>query len=265
MKKLFFFVLLLVFRSSLFAQTPIYEWIGEDSQSLKAAFGDPADIKSFDGIEMYIYENELGYQSFQFQDDKIIKLNTTTFWKTKSQAKSALNQVIKFYKNDGFRIVQEKSKNLTYAANEDFKATFELTYKDKWYWVSETVVPLEDSDEEKGDETDAEVTNGEKEAFTFVEVMPEYPGGSENLYEFIKKNLIYPEAAKSAQIEGKVMVGFVVEKDGRLTNFRIVAGKDESCNEEAMRLCKMMGKWNPGTQGGKPVRVSMVVPISFRL
>lgn len=265
MKKLFFFVLLLVFHASLFAQTPIYEWLGEDSQSLKATFGNPADIKSFEGKDVYAYQNELGYQSFQLQDDKIIKLNTTTFWKTKSQAKSALDQAIKFYKNDGFRIVQEKSKNLTYATKENFKAIFELTYKDKWYWVSETVVPLEDSEEQNGDGADDRVTDSKEVAYTFVEVMPEYPGGYENLNKFIEKNLIYPESAKRAQIEGKVMVGFVVERDGSLSNFRIIAGKDDSCNEEAIRLCKMMGKWIPGTQGGKPVRVNMVVPISFRL
>lgn len=104
-----------------------------------------------------------------------------------------------------------------------------------------------------------------EEAFTFVEEMPSYPDGQEELLRFIGSNVVYPEIAKRAQVEGKVMVGFVVEKDGNITNISVVKGIGAGCDEEAVRVCKLMGKWRPGKQNGKPVRVRMVIPFQFKL
>lgn len=104
-----------------------------------------------------------------------------------------------------------------------------------------------------------------EEAFTFVEEMPTYPDGQEELLRFIGSNVVYPEIAKRAQVEGKVMVGFVVEKDGSITSISVVKGIGAGCDEEAVRVCKLMGRWRPGKQNGKPVRVRMVIPFQFKL
>lgn len=112
-----------------------------------------------------------------------------------------------------------------------------------------------------------EIVKDEKkeEAFTFVEEMPSYPEGQDELLRFISSNVVYPEIAKRAQVEGKVMVGFVVEKDGSITDVRVVKGIGAGCDEEAVRVTKLMGRWRPGKQNGKPVRVRMVIPFQFKL
>ncbi|MGE5400631.1 MAG: energy transducer TonB [Ignavibacteriales bacterium] len=104
-----------------------------------------------------------------------------------------------------------------------------------------------------------------EEAFTFVEEMPSYPEGEEGLLMFIRENVVYPEIAKRAQVEGKVMVEFVVEKDGNISNVRVVKGIGAGCDEEAVRVCKLLGRFRPGKQNGKPVRVRMTIPFQFKL
>ncbi|MEI7811324.1 MAG: TonB family protein [Ignavibacteria bacterium] len=104
-----------------------------------------------------------------------------------------------------------------------------------------------------------------EEAFTFVEEMPSYPEGQDELLRFMNSHTVYPEIAKRAQVEGKVMVGFVVEKDGSITDIRIVKGIGAGCDEESVRVTRLMGHWRPGKQNGKPVRVRMVIPFQFRL
>jgi len=103
--------------------------------------------------------------------------------------------------------------------------------------------------------------------YSFVEEAPSF-GKKENnaeLYEFIAKNLRYPEEAKKKGIEGKVFSKFVVEKDGSVTNVEIVKGVGYGMDEETLRVMKMSPNWNPGTQDGKPLRVSYVMPILFKL
>ncbi len=103
--------------------------------------------------------------------------------------------------------------------------------------------------------------------YTFVEEAPSFGKKEKNaeLYEFISKNLRYPEEAKRKGIEGKVFSKFVVEKDGSVTNVEIVKGVGYGMDEETLRVMKMSPNWNPGTQDGKPLRVSYVVPILFKL
>lgn len=104
-----------------------------------------------------------------------------------------------------------------------------------------------------------------EEAFTYVEEMPSYPEGQDELLRYIASNVVYPEIAKRAQVEGKVLVGFVVEKSGAITEVKVVKGIGAGCDEEAVRVCKLMEKWRPGKQNGKPVRVRMVIPFQFKL
>lgn len=98
-----------------------------------------------------------------------------------------------------------------------------------------------------------------------VELMPAFIGGDQALFNYIKKNVKYPKKARKEEIQGKVYVSFVIEKDGAISDVLIKKGVHELLDEEAMRVIKSMPKWTPGTQGGKPVRVQFVMPISFSL
>ena len=103
------------------------------------------------------------------------------------------------------------------------------------------------------------------EIFTIVENQPEPVGGMKAFYEYIADNLKYPPAARRNSIEGRVYLEFVVEKDGSLTDVKILKGIGGGCDEEAMRIIQNAPKWTPGKQRGRPVRVKMVIPIYFKL
>ncbi len=109
-----------------------------------------------------------------------------------------------------------------------------------------------------------ELIDGE-EPFTFVEEMPNYKGGNDALIKFVSSNVRYPEIAKRAGIEGKVMVEFVVDKQGKVRNAKVLKGIGAGCDEEALRVMNMMKDWEPGKQAGKTVNVKMVIPIHFKL
>ncbi|WP_294633601.1 TonB family protein [uncultured Bacteroides sp.] len=96
--------------------------------------------------------------------------------------------------------------------------------------------------------------------------MPEFPGGGMTAaLEYIQKNMRYPESAKSKGIEGRVMVHFVVDKDGNVTDPKVLRGVDADLNAEAIRLVKSMPKWNPGMEKGQAVAVKYTLPILFNL
>lgn len=101
------------------------------------------------------------------------------------------------------------------------------------------------------------------EIFAIVETMPEFPGGKKALEKYFTDNLNYPEAARKTGITGSVMVNFVVETDGSLSNIKITKGIGYGCNEEVLRLIRQMPKWKPGQQKGKSVRVRMTMPVKF--
>lgn len=102
--------------------------------------------------------------------------------------------------------------------------------------------------------------------YEVVEQMPEFPnGGSTGLMNFISKNLKYPTYCQEEGIQGKVVVSFVVDKDGSTTDFRVVRSVDRYLDKEALRVLMGMPKWKPGKQKGVPVRVKYTVPINFRL
>ncbi|HEX2866788.1 MAG TPA: M56 family metallopeptidase [Ignavibacteriales bacterium] len=105
----------------------------------------------------------------------------------------------------------------------------------------------------------------DEKPYTVVDQMPAYPGGADALLRFISSNVVYPKAAKKAGTQGKVMISFIIEKDGSMSNIKVLNGIGDGCDEEAVRVTKLMGKWNPGMQKGKPVRVQMVLPFQFKL
>ena len=101
--------------------------------------------------------------------------------------------------------------------------------------------------------------------FEKVEDMPEFPGGEQAMMKFVAENVQYPEEAKEKEISGRVLVGFIVEKDGSVNEVKIVRGIGGGCDEEAVRVVKAMPKWKPGKEKGKPVRVSYMMPFTFKL
>jgi protein TonB len=105
----------------------------------------------------------------------------------------------------------------------------------------------------------------EAEIFLVVESMPTFPGGEEKIYKYLADNLRYPEMAREAGIQGRVFVTFVVERDGSITDVRVLRGIGGGCDEEAVRVVENMPVWSPGKQRGIPVRVQFNLPIKFTL
>ena len=103
------------------------------------------------------------------------------------------------------------------------------------------------------------------EIYQIVEEMPAFPGGEDKLIEFVSKNVEYPQEAKEKGVQGRVFVGFVVEKDGSVGNVTLLRGIGHGCDEEAVRVVKMLPKWKPGRHNGEIVRVSYQIPIFFKL
>ncbi len=112
---------------------------------------------------------------------------------------------------------------------------------------------------------DYEEIVSEDEIYTIVEEMPEFPGGQPALANFMQTNIHYPEMAKEQGIQGKVWVGFMVDKEGNIHNVVIKRGIGGGCDEEAKRVVSKMPQWKPGKQSGRPVKVNFVLPINFTL
>ena len=108
-------------------------------------------------------------------------------------------------------------------------------------------------------------TPQEKVIFQVVEEMPEFPGGMAEAMKFLAKNIKYPMAAQEAKIEGRVIVQFVVERDGSVSDVKVMRGVNPELDAEAIRVVSMMPKWIPGKQRGKAVSVKYTMPIMFRL
>jgi protein TonB len=104
-----------------------------------------------------------------------------------------------------------------------------------------------------------------EEIFQIVENPATFPGGIGAFYSYVQKNMKYPSQAQRMGMEGRVFVEFVVDRDGRLSNVKVLRGIGAGCDEEAMRVLKNSPSWNPGKQRGRPVRQRMVLPITFKL
>ncbi len=101
--------------------------------------------------------------------------------------------------------------------------------------------------------------------FTVVEEMPKFPGGNEALTKYMMSSIKYPENARKNGIQGTVFVTFVVEKDGRISNARVLKGVDKELDEEALRVVNAMPNWKPGKEKGKPVKVQFNLPVAYKL
>jgi len=139
--------------------------------------------------------------------------------------------------------------NIKVNTDFDFSQDFDLDM------VIEEYVPIEIVEEE--------VDN--TPPMRFVEEMPEYIGGSEAMYEFLRANLKYPEVARNNNISGQVFLEFVVERDGSISGVKVIVGVYPELDQEAMRVVKMMPRWKPGKQMGKAVRCFFNIPVRFTI
>ena len=109
------------------------------------------------------------------------------------------------------------------------------------------------------------VPDNDTTIYTVVDEMPQFPGGDSAMVAYITNNVHYPQTEKEKGIQGKVFVGFVVEKDGGISNVEIKRGISTECDTEAIRAVKGMPNWEPGKQSGVLVRTAIVLPISFKI
>lgn len=99
--------------------------------------------------------------------------------------------------------------------------------------------------------------------YSMVDERAQFPGGQNEMLKYLQENLQYPEAAKANNVHGRVFVKFIVERDGSLSDIKVMKGLGNGCDEEAIRLIQSMPKWKPGKNKGKEVRTSMTVPVNF--
>ena len=133
--------------------------------------------------------------------------------------------------------------------------------------ISFTLAPSDDTTKTTAPVTFsiASAQSGSDPVFTSVEQVPEFKGGLEAFGKFLMTNLRYPKVARDNNVQGRVVITFVVEKDGSLSNMKVVRGIGSGCDEEALRVLSISPAWKPGIQNGKPVKVQYSVPISFTL
>jgi protein TonB len=135
----------------------------------------------------------------------------------------------------------------------------------------EDIVEVEQIDQEIKEDTKVETpirreeVVEEEQIFTIVEEMPSYPGGENELFKYLGKSIKYPQMAIDAGISGVVYVTFVVGKDGKISDVKVLRGIGGGCDEEAIRVVKAMPPWKPGKQRGKAVTVQYNLPVRFTL
>ncbi len=126
----------------------------------------------------------------------------------------------------------------------------------------------EDIDLDLGDVEPVEVVEKEDNTiynFAVIEKKPTFPGGNDKIMKWIGKNTKYPVQARELSIQGTVYVGFVISKTGKVTNVKVKRGADQMLDAEAVRVIRNMPSWSPGKQRNKPVKVSYIIPIKFKL
>ncbi len=109
------------------------------------------------------------------------------------------------------------------------------------------------------------VVDDEPVSIAMVEQKPSFPGGEAEMYRWLSSNIVYPPAASEEGVQGRVVVEFVVGKDGSITNVRVVRPRHPALDREALRIVQAMPKWIPGRNNGQPVKVTYTLPVTFRL
>jgi periplasmic protein TonB len=164
------------------------------------------------------------------------------------------------------QVMEEKAKFTAPVVVLDTTETTDISQDDLTQKVTNVAVDdnFEDLfEDDAADEVIEQVI--ETPVFTVVEEMPSFPGGDEARIKFLTENIKYPQMAKETGIQGTVYVTFTTDERGRVTDVQLQRGIGGGCDEEAIRVVKMMPPWVPGKQNGKPVRVRFTMQIKFTL
>ena len=175
------------------------------------------------------------------------------------------------------KVVEKVKSSVKFTApvikkDEDGAPADELKSQDE---LAKTAVAIGSFDVKGNDEAAGEVLKAkeviaqeapvEEKVFDVVEQMPQFPGGDAALFEYLSTHIKYPTIAEENGVQGRVIVTFVVERDGSITDVKVVKSVDPSLDKEASRVVQGLPKWIPGKQNGAPVRVKYTVPVTFRL
>jgi len=125
--------------------------------------------------------------------------------------------------------------------------------------------PDSSATEGKGNSPQGTSTGEDNGIYTTIDVFPKFPGGDVSRLTFLRNNIRYPEGARNTGIQGVVMVVFVIETDGSITHVQVTKGIGAGCDDEAMRVIKLMPRWDPGRRAGRAVRVMVKMPIVFSI
>ena len=123
----------------------------------------------------------------------------------------------------------------------------------------------QDSEVVSGSNLETEEDPMDEKIYTVVDEQPEYPGGFQSMYEFLGDNILYPEQAKKANVQGKVFISFVISSTGKIRDVKVLKGLGFGMDEEAKRVVKTMPTWKSGREDGKEVAVRYTLPVVFQL
>lgn len=158
-----------------------------------------------------------------------------------------------------------KKKETSELTEMEVKEDNQVDDKNEKKVIDEKVDSTSNGTAEKGTDTKSVESGNGNTVYYSVEVKPEYPGGSKGLTKYLKDNVKYPQDAKENGIQGTVVVVFIVNEDGSVSDAKIKKGIGGGCDQEALRIVNEMRKWKPGKQGGVPVKVYQQIPIAFKL
>lgn len=181
-----------------------------------------------------------------------------------SEVMSVKAEAVPLYVVDGNVVSAEEFKNLNPDDIESMEVLKGEAATSQWGSRGENGAVVATTKKAASKAAD-EPADAEPEVFNVVEKMPEFEGGVQNLLQFLKANITYPEEAKKNGTQGRVVVQFVVDKDGSITDANIVKSVSPELDAEALRVVKIMPKWTPGEQKGEKVRVKFTLPVQFKL
>lgn len=174
-----------------------------------------------------------------------------------------IEEVANSDKYTDFASEDDKEKEVVTTAEEANEGT-NVTATVEFHEGSDTGTEVMDKNKEIVEEKH-EAPVEEQKVFDVVEQMPQFPGGDAALMQFLSSHIKYPAVAEENGIQGRVVCTFVVERNGSISDVRVVKSVDPSLDKEAMRVIKSMPNWIPGKQNGQAVRVKYTVPVTFKL
>ena len=219
------------------------------------------------------------YQLATAGQDKVAVTEVTQLSKLKKNAEvKQKEKVVKIEKPQEIQAVKSSVKFTAPVIKKDEEVDEKETLKNQEDLMnaqgSVSIADVKGNDEENGkDIADLKTITvqappeevKEEKIFDVVEQMPDFPGGMSALMQYLSKNIKYPVVAEENGIQGRVIVTFVVEKNGSITDVQVVKSVDPSLDKEAVRVVKSMPNWIPGKQNGSAVRVKYTLPVTFRL